>query len=265
MCDNHTGQTTTFEESARVSGNVNVGPRLYKLTLDAPRTAAAIQPGQFVHLLLPGFGAHILRRPFSVYRADAAAGSIDIIYQTVGVGTEYLTQVESGQSCSLIAALGQGWQPHEGKSLIVGGGVGAAPLFMFTQQLVAEGRELEVVLGAQSAAAMVTRGDYAQLLGHEPVVATDDGSLGHAGFCTDPVRDLLATGEYANVYCCGPEPLMRIVAKLAADAGVSCWVSMEKRMACGVGACLSCVVETTAGKRRSCVDGPVFNAKDVVW
>ena len=128
-----------------------------------------------------------------------------------------------------------------------------------------EGREVEVVLGAQTASMMVTRDDYASLLGRDPIVATDDGSLGYAGFCTEPVREELARGDYSAVYCCGPTPLMRAVAAIAEEAGVPCWVSMEKRMACGVGACLSCVVETQAGKRRSCVDGPVFNAKELVW
>lgn len=264
MCESEArGGSQAFEERASVVSNVNVGPRLYKITLRAPKTAAAIRPGQFVHMLLPGFGAHILRRPFSVYAVQGE--SIDIIYQTVGEGTRFLTEVQPGEACSLIAALGHGWQVHAGKSLIVGGGVGAAPLFMFTRQLVSEGADVEVVLGAQTADMLVTRADYANLLGREPIVATDDGSLGHAGFCTEPVRAELARGGYSNVYCCGPEPLMRAVAGIAEEAGVACWVSMEKRMACGVGACLSCVVETQAGKRRSCVDGPVFNAKELVW
>ena len=265
MCESEARDgSKAFEERASVVSNANVGPRLYKITLAAPKTAAAIRPGQFVHLLLPGFGAHILRRPFSVYAAHED-GSVDIIYQTVGEGTRYLTEVEPGAVCSIIAPLGHGWQPQGGKSLIVGGGVGAAPLFMFTQQLVAAGADVEVVLGAQTADMLVTRADYAQLLGREPIIATDDGSLGHAGFCTEPVRAELARGGYDAVFCCGPAPLMRAVAGIAEEAGVACWVSMEKRMACGVGACLSCVVETQAGKRRSCVDGPVFNAKELVW
>ena len=202
----------------------------------------------------------------SAILATAAKGdNVELIYQTVGEGTAYLTEVETGAVCSLTSPLGHGWQPSEGKSLIVGGGVGAAPLFMFTEQLVREGREVEVVLGAQTASMMVTRDDYASLLGRDPIVATDDGSLGYAGFCTEPVREELARGDYSAVYCCGPTPLMRAVAAIAEEAGVPCWVSMEKRMACGVGACLSCVVETQAGKRRSCVDGPVFNAKELVW
>lgn len=135
-CEAHNG-TPAFEERACVVSNENLGPRLYKITLAAPKTAAAIRPGQFVHMLLPGFGAHILRRPFSVYAAKG--DNVEIIYQTVGEGTAYLTEVETGAVCSLISPLGHGWQPSEGKSLIVGGGVGAAPLFMFTEQLVREG------------------------------------------------------------------------------------------------------------------------------
>ena len=176
-----------------------------------------------------------------------------------------MTGYAPGVECSIMGPLGHGWQPCDGKLLIVGGGVGAAPLFMFAEELAKSGHPFEVVLGAQTESMLVTRGDYAALLGREAVLATDDGSVGHAGFCTEPVRAQLATEEYAGVFCCGPEPLMRAVAGIAREAGVACWVSMEKRMACGVGACLSCVVETHEGKRRSCVDGPVFNAKDVVW
>lgn len=263
MCD--CAREKNFDELACVLRNEYVGPRLYKLALKAPRMARAIRPGQFVHMQLPGFGAHILRRPFSVYRVFPEQDTIEIIYQVVGEGTDYMTSLEPGAQCSLIGAMGQGWQAVEGTLLLVGGGVGAAPLFLFAEQLAAEGHPFEVVLGAQTESMLVTCADYAQLLGRDPILATDDGTVGFAGFCTEPVREALASGAYAGVFCCGPEPLMRAVAGIAEEAGVACWVSMEKRMACGVGACLSCVVETTAGKKRSCVDGPVFNAKDVVW
>ena len=263
MCT--TDEAKAFDERARVLGNEQVGPRLYKITLDAPRMAHAVQPGQFIHMQLPGFEAHILRRPFSVYRVLPESGAIEIIYQTVGEGTEFMTGYGQGVECSVMGPLGHGWQPCEGKLLVVGGGVGAAPLFMFAEQLAAAGHPFEVVLGAQTESMLVTRADYAALLGRDPILATDDGSVGYAGFCTEPVREQLASGQYAGVFCCGPEPLMRAVASIAAEAGVACWVSMEKRMACGIGACLSCVVETHEGKRRSCVDGPVFDAKDVVW
>ncbi|MDO4443142.1 MAG: dihydroorotate dehydrogenase electron transfer subunit [Slackia sp.] len=263
MCD--CSASKHFDERARVLANEQIGPRLYKITLAAPKMACAIEPGQFVHMQLSGMEAHILRRPFSVYRTDKEAGSIEIIYQVVGEGTAFMTEYAPGVECMLIGAMGHGWQVREGESLIVGGGVGAAPLFLFAEKLADEGRPFEVVLGAQTESMLVTRADYAQLLGRDPILATDDGSVGFAGFCTEPVREALASGAYATVYCCGPEPLMRAVAGIADEAGVPCFVSMEKRMACGVGACLSCVVETVSGKKRSCVDGPVFDAKDVVW
>lgn len=263
MCT--TDVANAFDERARVLGNEQIGPRLYKITLDAPLMAKAVRPGQFVHMQLPGFEAHILRRPFSVYRVLPESGVVEIIYQTVGEGTVHMTGYAQGETCALMGPLGHGWQPIEGKLLLVGGGVGAAPLFMFAEQLAAQGHPFEVVLGAQTQEMLVTREDYAQLLGRDPLLATDDGSAGFAGFCTEPVREELASGQYAGVFCCGPEPLMRAVAGIAEEAGVECRISLEKRMACGIGACLSCVVETREGKRRSCVDGPVFDAKDVVW
>ena len=236
--------------------------------MPSPATPHIVKPLRIARLRgrnLALVEGHILRRPFSVYRVLPESGAIEIIYQTVGEGTNYMTGYTPGIECSVMGPLGHGWQPCEGKLLVVGGGVGAAPLFMFAEQLAADGHPFEVVLGAQTESMLVTRADYAALLGRDPILATDDGSVGYAGFCTEPVREQLATGEYAGVFCCGPEPLMRAVAGIAAEAGVACWVSMEKRMACGVGACLSCVVETHEGKRRSCVDGPVFDAKDVVW
>ncbi len=263
MCE--TTQVDRFEEEAHVLVNENVGPRLYEIVLEAPRTAQAVQPGQFIHMLIPGHEAHILRRPFSVYKADINKGIITILYQTVGQGTQLMTDIKPGEICNLMGTMGHGWKPVDGKILIVGGGVGAAPLFLFAEKLAHENHPFEVVLGAQTESMMVTRHDYAEILGHDPILATDDGSLGHHGFCTQPVVEALATGGYAGVFCCGPEPLMHAVADIAAEADTDCWISMEKRMACGIGACLSCVVNTVDGKRRSCVDGPVFNAKDVVW
>ena len=127
-----------------------------------------------------------------------------------------------------------------------------------------------MVLGAQTEAALTCRGRYEALLDEPPRCATDDGSFGREGFCTSLVAEALAeaaeAGEpYDYLAVCGPEPLMKIVAGMAAEAGVPCEVSMEKRMACGVGACLSCVVDTVGGKQRACVDGPVFDARKVVW
>ena len=255
-------------ERVRILENECVGPNLYLMTLSSPAIAAAIEPGQFVHMKIPGMEGHVLRRPFSVYAADAAGGTLDVLYQTVGFGTNHLAALAPDvaneiESAELIGPVGRRWQAP------VGGGVGAAPLFMLCQELVGSGVHVDVVLGAQTADALVCLKRYEQLLSRDVRVATDDGTLGREGFCTSLVEDALAAGvdgkPYQYVACCGPEPLMKIVAGQAADAGVSCQISLEKRMACGVGACLSCVVDTVDGKKRSCVDGPVFDAEKVVW
>lgn len=266
-----------LEENARIVRNEQVGPRLHMLVLESPRIAQCIAPGQFVHVHIPNKGEHILRRPFSVYQADAQTGTMKILYQEVGSLTTYLPQIQSG-CLNVMGPIGHGWnglvQHNEGslsRALIVGGGVGAAPLFMLTEQLVRAGVMVDVVLGAQTKDALVCRDDYQNILGREPFCATDDGSFGTPGFCTVLSQERLEQGDsidglpYDYVAVCGPEPLMRIVCSQAETAGVFCELSLERRMACGIGACLSCVVETKNGKKRSCVDGPIFDAREVMW
>ena len=264
-------------ETAQLVANDEVGPRLHLLTLEAPAICAALACGQFVHMRVPGAEEHVLRRPFSVYARDTAAGTIDILYQEVGSLTRYLPGMPA-REVELIGPVGASWSGPAlcgrgecARALLVGGGVGAAPLYMLAEELAGVGCALDVVLGAQTRAALVTRWRYEALLAREPYCATDDGSYGRAGFCTSLAQERLQAGcsadgaPYDYLAVCGPEPLMRIVAGMGAAAGVYTEVSLEKRMACGIGACLSCVVDTVGGKRRSCVDGPIFDASKVVW
>ena len=262
--------THLVDETARIVANEQVGPRLHLMKLESPIIARSIAPGQFVHMMVPGRGQNVLRRPFSVYARDAAAGMLEILYQEVGTITAYMPSLDHGD-VSMIGPVGNTWNRDCSHALLVGGGVGAAPLFMLAEALKGAGTPFDVVLGAQTFDALVTRGRYEALIGCEPNCATDDGSYGRAGFCTSLVQERLEGGciadgaPYDFMAVCGPEPLMRIVAGMGADAGVRTQVSMEKRMACGVGACLSCVVDTVSGKKRSCVDGPVFEAEEVIW
>lgn len=261
-----------INERVRILENECVGPNLYVMILESPGIAQCIEPGQFVHMKIPGMEAHIMRRPFSVYARDAKAGTVEILYQAVGAGSERMTRLAEGdEGAELIGPVGRAWRPGEARrALLVGGGVGAAPLFMLCEALVAKGVRTDVVLGAQTETALACRGRYEVLLAEPPRCATDDGSFGREGFCTTLVQEALdeaaAAGDpYDYLAVCGPEPLMKIVAGMAASAGVPCELSMERRMACGIGACLSCVVDTTDGRQRACVDGPVFDAGKVVW
>ena len=257
------------DESCELVANVQRCGSLWDMELRAPQIARAILPGQFVHMKVPGMDGRILRRPFSVYAADAEAGTLHILYQVVGKGSAHMTTLEPAKTgpISIMGPMGNPWWLPAGarRVLFVLGGVGAAPLAMFGSQLVRDGVGLDVCMGAQTKDALVLKGHYEQVVGVAPACATDDGSFGHAGFVTEPAAQMLAGSAYDLVCCCGPEPLMRAVAGLAAEAGVPCEVSLEKRMACGIGACLSCVVDTVDGRKRSCVDGPVFDARKVVW
>ena len=263
---------TMRDERACVLLNENVGPALYVLTLKAPRLASAIAPGQFVHMQIAGMDDHILRRPFSIYARNVSLGTIEILYQVVGYGTDVMTRLSSGQSVSLIGPCGRGWQPPDEcqRALLVGGGVGAAPLFLLAESFKERGVPYEVVLGAQTADGLVTHDRYASLLERKPRASTDDGSFGFAGFCTPLVEAALAEAAeeghpFDYLAVCGPEPLMRLASAMGLEAGILTEVSLERRMACGIGACLSCVAQTTFGPMRVCSYGPVFDASEVVW
>ncbi len=266
-----------LEEQARILSNEPVGPGLSLMRLDSPMISSSVLPGQFVHMKLPGKDEHLLRRPFSIYDADPTNGTLDILYQQVGVLTRYMSQLAEGE-VDLLGPIGRSWsaveRTQEGRcshALIVGGGVGAAPLFLLTKALVAQAIPTDVILGAQTEVALICRESYSGLLACEPSCSTDDGSYGRAGFATSLVEERLDQGciadgaPYDYVAVCGPEPLMKVVSSIAQDRGVYCEVSLEKRMACGIGACLSCVVDTIHGKKRSCVDGPIFPSSEVVW
>lgn len=266
-------------ETALVLENLKLFERLYLMKLHAPSISESVKPGQFVQMHIPGMEGHILRRPFSVYDADRSSETIGILYQDVGFGSHRMSELAAGNEASsveMIGPVGTPWSASnwEGPScdkhaLLVGGGVGAAPLFLLAKHLKKIGAACDVVLGAQTKEALVALERYGRLIGREPFCSTDDGSYGRSGFATSLVEERLEQGcagdgvPYDYVAVCGPPPLMRIVSALALDAGAHCEVSLERRMACGIGACLSCVVETSDGKKRVCVDGPVFDAEKV--
>ncbi len=256
-----------LEEKGTVLANKQLTDRLWLVDVQVENLASQLEPGQFVHMQIPGMEGHILRRPFSVFYVNDDCSVITILYQVVGFGSKHLTTVQPGAEVSVIGPVGHGWHAPEGieHALLVAGGVGGAPLFLHAKELVGQGIDVEVVLGAQNAQALVVEPEYTKLLGTEPHIATDDGSRGHAGFCTDVVAKRIEEKHFDYVACCGPEPMMKIVSGITLKAGIPTFISLEKRMACGIGACLSCIVETKRGRKRSCVDGPVFDASEVIW
>jgi dihydroorotate dehydrogenase electron transfer subunit len=251
-------------ERIEVLANDRVASGVGLVVLHAPRTAETVRPGQFVHLRISRDSACLLRRPFSVHRVRGER--IEILYQVLGAGTRLLAERSVGEEMDLLGPLGHGWEipPGIAHALLVAGGLGAAPLGMLAEELAARGVAVTVAAGAPCEERLLAR-ELFETVARRVEVATDDGSCGTQGFVTGVCENLLADEALDVVYTCGPEPMQRIVAAQAAAAGVPCQVSLERLMACGIGACLSCVVRTSEGLKLACVDGPVFDAAALIW
>ncbi len=263
----------TSDHEAVVVSNEQVAEATWDLVLRAPELAAALAPGRFLNLAVPGDASHVLRLPFAYARADACAGTVEVVYTVVGEGTERLSRVPAGTPTRCTGPLGRGWRLDEvgGRCLLAAGGAGLAPVVSAAEALCAAGVACDVVLAAKTAARVVERevealGRLVAPAGGRVVVSTDDGTRGVAGFASAACEPLLRERAYEWVLTCGPLPMMRGVAALAEEAGVRCQVSMEAMMGCGFGACNCCVIELADGSRVTCCKhGPVFEAGEVAW
>jgi len=238
------------------------------LALDAPAIARAARPGQFVHLRVTGLELSALRRPFSIYRAEG--DRLSVLYKTVGRGTEQLSRLRAGDMLDAMGPLGNGFPlGTEGQlPILVAGGYGVAPLAFLARQLPTKGI---VLIGGRTADDILCTDDFTSL-GWDVQVATLDGSRGENGLVTVLLDAWLTAHamQPAEFYVCGPYGLLRAVAERAAHAGARAWVSLDKHMVCGVGACLACVQrlrrpDGSTWIARVCRDGPVFEAGEVVW
>jgi len=273
-CNNDSHDSIKLVSAARIVENLTIAPGTFALVLDvSDALARVIEPGQFVELNLrqPDL---VLPRPVSVYRVhqDAEGGRgllLELRYQVMGEGTSRLSMMGEGAELEIFGPLGKRWPVPEGvqRALLVGGGIGSAPLAMLAKELVEGGAEVTMVQAARSADLLIEAYHFeAECQKH--IVATDDGSRGYAGLVTGPLQALLdevGAAGFDIAYICGPEPMQEACANLTLAAGIETYVSLERMMACGVGACLTCVVPTTDGLKRVCADGPVFNAEEVDW
>ena len=251
-----------------VVSNEPVADGLVRIVLRAPELAAALAPGQFVNVHVPGDASQILRIPLSFSHADAASGTVEIVYAVVGDGTRRLSEMAAGEASTAVGPCGSPWPAVEGagRACVVAGGVGITPIVACARMLAASDVAFDAVVGAQTAGKLWGT-DVLEGLGAGTVaVTTDDGTAGRRGFTTDALADLLVEKDYDVVYTCGPEVMMAGVARLCREAGVACRVSMERMMCCGFGACGTCNVAMADGTYKSCCkDGPVFDAEEVAW
>ncbi|MBN1180945.1 MAG: dihydroorotate dehydrogenase electron transfer subunit [Bacteroidales bacterium] len=223
-----------------------------------------ILPGQFVEALIDTSQKVFLRRPFSVHDVDYTENTLTLLIQVVGEGTHNLQKLVKGEVLNLIFPLGTPYSlPENKKVLLVGGGCGIAPLLYLARYLHLKGMEITTLMGGRSAEYIIEVDKYKAF--GEVLITTDDGSMGEKGFVTQHSIFNEKVREYGRIYTCGPEPMMKSIASIAKEKGIDCEVSLENLMACGIGACLCCVVETTTGNRCTCTEGPVFNIKDLKW
>ena len=258
-----------IDEKCKVVSHEDIGSGYRCLVLEAPQMVAELVPGEFVHVKVPALEPSALRRPFSVF--DAADGQVTVLYKTVGRGTAALNGVQPGDELSVLGPLGHGFPLKcDGEALLVGGGYGVAPLHFLAKKF-AQAAGLprpKLFIGGRTSADLLAL-DRFEKLGVEVHVATNDGSAGTRGLVTDPLDDLLANlrnrGTKFELFACGPDPMLKAVAMRATGTGMKGWISMDRHMICGVGACYACIQKTVRGNSRCCIEGPVFEAKDLVW
>ncbi len=219
-------------------------------------------PGQFVEVGVETPGV-LLRRPISINDVDYEANTLTLLVRNAGRGTSALMDMKSGDRINLLLPLGKGFSteaPQGAKLLLIGGGVGVAPLLYLGKVLKSEGFAPEFLLGARTAADLLSLDEFKNV--GTVHVCTEDGSDGVEGFVT---AHPCLSESYHRYYCCGPAPMMKAVAAVARSNGTDCEVSLENMMACGLGACLCCVEKTVKGNVCVCTEGPVFNTNELTW
>lgn len=267
--------------TAMVLSNMEVSPGYYRIRLTAPPEFSAARPGQFVMVRVGSGIDPLLRRPFGIFDlstyAPAHDGAVaqpcfEMLYRVVGKGTAMLATLHETDRLDILGPLGKGFElgPAGGEKLLVGGGVGLAPLYLLARELVNQ-FPVRLFAGGRTRDDILCITEF-ERLGVECYVATEDGSLGQSGLVTEAlVRRLDQLGDGAEIFACGPHPMLKAVAGIAAERGIACQVSLEGYMACGVGACLGCVAPghrhspETPDYRCVCSEGPVFRAGELGW
>ena len=245
----------------KILANEAINANVKRMVIEAPQIAEAAQPGQFVHVKKPD-SVNFLRRPFSIADADRENGTITLIYRIVGNGTAEYAAMKVGEAFSILGPIGNGFALKDGRPLLIGGGVGIAPLIYLSRQL--KDKKPILLIGGKNKDEVFWE-KYLQEFADKIYITTDDGSVGFKGFTVQLLPQILAENNIEHIYTCGPNIMMEGVAKLAHKHDIDCQISLEKRMACGIGVCLGCTFEgkLTGKRRKVCTEGPVFASKEV--
>ena len=252
---------------ARILYNKITQGRYFNLIIEAPQIVNGAKPGQFVNIKLTDASEPLLRRPFSIYRVKGK--DIELLYEVVGQGSEILSQKKPGEYLDIIGPLGNGFNyalqtKRSTSSVLVAGGMGVVPLLLLAEKL--GHANTSVLIGAKTKKQILCEKEFKNL-GCDVRISTDDGSKGYRGKVTELLRRLLSTKSYelSAIYACGPKPMLKEIAVISRDYNIPAQISLEEHMACGIGACLGCAVNTKEGYKRVCKEGPVFNTDEIIW
>ena len=252
-----------FQTDLSVLRNIRLSDSAILLDTACEVDLSEVRAGQFAQLSVPNESKLLLRRPFSIHDVDKEKGTVSFLIQLVGDGTRALSALQPGNTLNALLPLGNGFDTDRSFSnaLLIGGGVGVAPLFLLGRELAGKGNKFSFLFGARTDRQLLRVDEYMKL--GQVYISTQDGSMGECGLVTE--NSILGTDNIDRIFCCGPTPMMKAVAGLASERGISCQVSLEHRMACGIGACLCCVEDTVEGNVCVCKEGPVFDIEKLKW
>jgi dihydroorotate dehydrogenase electron transfer subunit len=248
-----------------VEANIPLNAANFLIRLGAPEPIPKIYPGQFVNIDIKSSQEIFLRRPFSVFEVDYTKNTLSVIVKILGRGSKKLTEIAVGEKLNLIFPLGKSFTlpAKDDKILVIGGGSGVAPMLFFARESGLSSDNVDIILGARTNEDHIMIEEYKKFGRFH--FTTEDGSRGTKGFVTHHPILQKHIRHYDKIYACGPDGMMKAIAKQAKKAGVFCEVSLENLMACGFGACLCCIEPTVRGNVCVCTEGPVFNINELKW
>lgn len=249
---------TKFQTRVTVTDVSALTQGIVRLEMESPAIATRAQPGQFLGIRAGETESPLLRRPFSIAGSDGKS-RLSIVFRVVGVGTRLLASARAGEALDVIGPLGRPFEIHRDRpASLVCGGLGSPPIVFLARRMAQLGMETVLLCGAQTKSELAVLEDAGEHVG-KLLVSTDDGSEGHHGFVTDLVEEHMV--DNSHLYACGPRPLLDVLIRLVRARNIPAQLSFEQHMACGVGACMGCSIETARGYQRVCTDGPVFPAE----
>jgi dihydroorotate dehydrogenase electron transfer subunit len=245
-------------------------PDIFKFSVKAPSIVENSKPGNFIEIRVSEQLDPFLRRPISIYNLDRENGILEFIFQVKGKGTEILAKREVGSQIDIVGPIGYGTFRYEDyKNIaIIGGGIGVFPLYELAKCAKKDNKNVTTYLGFRSKDFVVLEEEFKQV-SNELILTTDDGSYAEKGFAINYLEQDIEAGKVDSIYACGPLPMLKAVQKLSIEKNIPCQISLEEKMACGLGVCLGCAVKTAKSPKDApeywhvCKAGPVFNARDV--